>query len=198
MTRQLTTQKLSLAIVAALCLSAPIGARAQDDTRTTDPVVSPEPGVTTTATRPVITNTEKSGQTGVGLQTGSFTGVTAQHWIADDRTINAAVAYARGNTAVSASHIWMFPRLTAGGSALRDFTPYIGAGAVASFGTKADYFSRTSANENMAIAAQIPIGIEYLPRLERFDIFAELAPAFEITPLQAGVFTANLGARYFF
>lgn len=189
---------ISLTIAALLFLAAPFSALAQDDPRPMDARANPEPGISTTAARPVVTNTEKSGQTGVGLQTGSFTGVTAQHWIADDRTLNAAVAYARGNTAVSASHVWMFPRLASGGSSLRDFTPYVGAGAIASFGTQNDYFSRTSANENMVIAAQIPIGIEYLPRLERFDIFAELAPALEITPLQAGVFTANLGARYFF
>lgn len=195
MTRQFGSNKMSLAIAASLLLSLSFTAWAQD---TTDTNANTEPGISTTAPAPTINNSMKEGQTGVGLQTGSLTGVNIQRWIENDRNITGAIAYERGNTAVSLSHIWTFQRMTAQGSLIRDFVPYVGAGAIASFGTKSDYFSRTSANENMAIAAQVPIGIDYLPRLERFDIFAELAPAFEITPLQAGVFTANLGARYFF
>lgn len=193
MTKKQFAKVLPLSLFAVLYLATP-AVNAQDEATTVDT----EPGMSTTATRREVTNVNKSGQSGVGLQTGSLTGVTVQHWIADDSTINAAIAYSRGNTAISAAHIWMFPRATAQGTLVRDFTPYVGAGAMAAFGTQSDYFSRTVARENVAIAAQLPIGIEYLPRLERFDIFAELVPAIEISPVVAGIFTANLGARYFF
>lgn len=80
-----------------------------------------------------------------------------------------------------------------GGGQANAFVPYIGVGAIGASGTHSDYFTRD--NENFAFAAQEPLGFEFLPSPERFDIFTEIAPSIEITPAAAGFVTANLGAE---
>lgn len=144
-----------------------------------------------------VTNQDKDGQFGVGLAVGSLSGLSAQYWLDNDRAINATFAAERGNTAISLAHIWTFHgAFTGSGRNAGNFVPYVGAGAIAAFGTQSDYFTRNT--ENVALAAQVPLGIEFLPSLQRFDIFAELAPSLEITPTAVGFLTADLGARFYF
>lgn len=144
-----------------------------------------------------VSNQEKSGQMGIGVAVGSLTGLTTQFWLSNDHAMNATFAAERGNTAISIAHLWLFRGAFAnGGREANYFVPYIGVGAVAAFGTQSDYF--TKENENIATAAQIPVGIEFLPTLERFDVFAELVPSLEITPTAVGFLTADLGARFYF
>ena len=144
-----------------------------------------------------VTNAEKSGQVGLGLAVGSLIGLSAQYWVDNDHALNATFATEHGNAALSAAHLWLFRG--AFGDSSREatsFLPYIGAGAIAAFGTQSDYFTRN--NRNTAIAAQLPLGIEFLPILQRFDIFAEVAPSLEITPTVVGFLTALVGARFYF
>ena len=144
-----------------------------------------------------ISNREKAGEFGVGLAVGSLSGLSTQYWLENDRAINATFAANRGNTAIAVSHLWLFRGAFANGHRESNyFVPYIGAGAIAAFGTQSDYFTRN--NENVAVAAQVPFGIEFLPELQRFDVFFEVAPSIELTPTSAGFLTADLGARFFF
>lgn len=146
---------------------------------------------------PVVTNSEKIDQFGVGLSVGSLTGLSAQYWLDNERTLNGTFAAANGNTAVSVAHLWLFHGAFANsGSQGSAFVPYVGVGAIGASGTHSDYFTRD--NENFAFAAQVPLGLEFLPSPERFDIFIEIAPSIEITPASAGFVTANLGARFYF
>jgi hypothetical protein len=144
-----------------------------------------------------VANEEKAGQFGAGLAVGSLTGLSTQYWLDNGRAINATFAAERGNVALSVAHLWLFRGAFANTSRrANDFVPYIGIGAIAAFGTQSDYFTRN--NENVAVAAQVPFGIEFLPSLQRFDIFAELAPSLEIVPTTGGFLTADLGARFYF
>jgi hypothetical protein len=144
-----------------------------------------------------VSNQEKTGQVGVGLAGGSLTGLSTQFWMDNDRAINATFAAEHGNSAISVAHLWLFRGVFAvAGREANYFVPYIGVGAIAAFGTQSDYFMRN--NENVVAAAQVPLGIEFLPSLQRFDVFAELVPSLEITPTTVGFLTADLGARFYF
>ena len=144
-----------------------------------------------------VSNQAKTGQVGVGLAVGSLTGLSTQFWLDNDRAINATFAAERGNSAISVTHLWLFHGVFANVSREANyFVPYVGVGAIAAFGTQSDYFTRN--NENVATAAQVPLGIEFLPSLQRFDIFAELIPTYELTPTGVGFLTADLGARFYF
>jgi hypothetical protein len=152
---------------------------------------------TSTSSYPSINNQAKAGQFGLGLEVGSLAGVSGQYWMANDRALNLTFAAEHGNAVISGAHLWLFPGAFAdGGRDANYFVPYIGAGAIAAFGTQSDYFSRNS--ENVAVAAQIPLGIEFLPSLQRFDVFAEIAPSLELVPTMVGFLTADLGARFYF
>lgn len=146
---------------------------------------------------PVVTNIEKIDQFGIGLSVGSLTGLSTQYWLDNERTLNGTFAAENGNTAVSVAHLWLFRGAFAGKSSQANaFVPYIGVGAIGAFGKHSDYFTRD--NENFAFAAQVPLGMEFLPGPERFDIYIEIAPSIELTPTSGGFVTANLGARFYF
>ncbi len=149
---------------------------------------------------PLITNSEKNNQIGIGLSLGSLTGLSSQYWLDNHRALNGTFAAENGNTAVSVTHLWLFRGAFVGSTGeANSFVPYIGIGAIAAFGKQSDYFTRDSGNnENFAFAAQVPLGIEFLPGPERFDIFVEVAPSIAVTPTSRGFVTANLGARFYF
>ncbi|MGZ3721750.1 MAG: hypothetical protein ACXVA9_02390 [Bdellovibrionales bacterium] len=137
-------------------------------------------------------------QFGVGIQVGSLSGVNFEYWKTHDTTFNAALTFSRGNNAFSLTHLWMFQN-TFGGDA-RAFVPFIGAGALGVwYNSSADIGeNRNYNNDRFILAAQAPLGIEFLPSGQRFSVFGELAPSIEVTPYFVGFLTADIGARLFF
>jgi hypothetical protein len=147
-----------------------------------------------------VTNADKAGQFGVGLEAGSLPGINFEYWMANDRSLNGTIAFYNGNTEISLAHLWVFRNAfsnLSGDPQASYFAPYIGAGALLGFGTSNDEFSR-NIDTNAAVAAQVPLGIAFLPSQQRFSIFAELAPTVEIAPVGTGFITADLGAKFFF
>jgi hypothetical protein len=146
-----------------------------------------------------VNNADKINQVGVGLQAGSLSGVNAEYWVSENRAFEGSLTGEHGNMALSAAHLWMNRGAFSSVSSSRyvdDFVPFIGAGALVAFGNQSDFFDKN--DETVALAAQIPLGIEYMPRMQRFSIFADIAPSYEVTPIAVGFVTADLGARLFF
>jgi len=152
-------------------------------------------GRTTAAQDKALNVPDKTDELGVGLQLGSLSGVNLEYWLTQDRTMNAALTAERGNVALNATHVWLFAN-TFGGQ-FRNFVPFVGAGLLGAWGDRSDYFRRAN-NENFALALHVPLGIEFLPRLERFGIFAELAPSLEFVPQSFAFVTGDVGARFYF
>jgi hypothetical protein len=142
-----------------------------------------------------LTNVDKTDQIGLGVQVGSLSGVGVEYWLTNEQTINAAIVGERQNVGLSASYSWKFRNVFSG--EFSRFVPFVGAGVIGANGTHTDVFKRAD-NENFALAAQIPVGIEYLPRLYRFGVFAEIAPSLQIAPTAYAFITGDLGARYYF
>jgi hypothetical protein len=145
---------------------------------------------------PNTTNAQKSDQVGIGVQAGSLTGVNAQYWFNNYRALNAAVTFTSGNTGVSVDHRW-FDRDAFSGDA-QSLAPFVGAGLLAAFGDRSDVFLRDAQRENFGIAAQVPVGLEWLPNAERFSVFGELTPSLELAPIATLFLTADVGARFYF
>jgi hypothetical protein len=138
---------------------------------------------------------DKTDELGIGLQAGSLTGVNLQYWATANRTINGSLTSEFGNTALAVSHNWYFHDTFKG--QFNNFVPFIGAGVIGAWGSKNDSF-RKNANEDFGLAVQVPLGIEFLPHMRRFSVFAEFAPSLEVTPANYGFLTGDVGARYFF
>lgn len=143
-----------------------------------------------------ISNAEKAGHIGVGLQAGSNTGVNAEYWAAQNRAWTAAISQEHGNAAVLFGHNWMYRDVFAGSASA--ITPYIGAGLLGVFGNNDDYLNRTETNRDFVLAAQMPLGLEWLPHTQRFSIFGQISPSIEVTPLLLGFMGADIGARFYF
>lgn len=147
--------------------------------------------------RGIVNNINKTEDIGVGLQAGSLPGINLEYWVAAFRTWNAALVVEHRNTGASFGHHWMF-RDAFGGNGY-SFTPYLGAGVLAVFGKNSDSFDRAPGNtDSFALAAQAPVGIEFLPRSLRFGIFAQIAPSLELVPISVGFLTGDVGARFYF
>lgn len=142
-----------------------------------------------------VTNQSKADQLGAGIQIGSLSGVNFEYWADSNRTFNGAMTFARGNTAVTFATLWMFRDALKGSAS--NFVPFIGAGVLAVWGNRDDYFSRRS-SESFVLAAQVPMGIQFLPHQERFGLFVEFSPSLEIVPATYGFITGDIGARYYF
>jgi hypothetical protein len=144
-----------------------------------------------------INNEQKSGQLGVGLEVGSMSGVTFEYWLASQDTVNIGLTSVQGNLGLGLTRNWVFRNAFAGNGRYSNyFAPYIGAGALAAFGTQNDYY--TNNNQNFALAATVPLGIEFLPVTQRFSVFLEVNPTIEVIPAVAGVILSDLGARFYF
>jgi hypothetical protein len=144
-----------------------------------------------------INNEQKAGQLGVGLEVGALSGATFEYWTASQDTVNVNITSVQGNLGLGATHNWMFRDAFRGtGRYGSYFVPYVGAGALAAFGTQNDYF--TNNTQNFALAATVPLGVEFLPLAQRFSVFLELAPTIEVVPAVAGVILSDLGARFYF
>lgn len=169
-----------------LCFASFIVAQSQAQT----------PTVNTRSPGPNVTNADKTGQTGVGLQVGTLPGVAIDYWDSSRTTWNGSLVseFGYGNVGIGAARLWKFP--DAFGGDANQFVPYLGAGLLGVFGTQSDYlYTRT---QQAAVAAQLPIGIDFLPQQERFGIFAELKPSLEVAPNLYGFFMADVGARFYF
>jgi hypothetical protein len=134
-----------------------------------------------------------AGSIGIGLQVGSLSGVNIEYWASTDRTWNAIFAIEHLNSAIGVAHHWMLENIV---SASAKTLPYIGLGMLEASGTESDIFSRN--DETHALAAQVPLGFEYLPSQKRYSIFAEVDPSLEISPVATGFFTVDFGGKYYF
>lgn len=146
-----------------------------------------------------VNNINKVSDIGVGFQVGSYSGINLEYWLTQNQTANASLGFAYGNTAVGLDYVWLFRDTFT--NQLRDFVPYVGFGAVGVFGNNADYLDRNLArkpSENFGFLVHVPVGIQYLPRMQRFGLFAELAPSLEIVPNNFGLLTGDVGARFYF
>lgn len=154
-------------------------------------------GGTSTLSAQSLSGNSRDQHFGVGIQVGTLSGLTFEYWNTPDTTVNANLTFTRGNTAFGLHHLWMFRNALSGEASA--FVPYFGAGALgvwANNSMDSDNFNYN--NARFILAAQAPVGMEFLPSLQRFSVFAELAPSLEVTPYTVGFLTADIGARLYF
>jgi hypothetical protein len=143
-----------------------------------------------------VNNIYKTGQVGVGIQVGANTGIVADYWTSESTTLNLNLTALNGNFGVGAAHDWMFRDAFGSGEVARTFVPFVGVGALGVFGAESDSFRRNE--QNFALAAQMPIGVEYLPSRQRFSIYAQVLPSVELTPYGYFFINGDIGGKFYF
>jgi len=135
------------------------------------------------------------GTLGLGVNFGEVTGITGKVWQHPDAAIDAMIGGAADQKWLAqASYEKHF--LQAFGTNTKfvsELAPYVGGGAGAGF-------NRTINNTkyDSDIFLRIPIGMAWLPDATPLDVFVEVSPTVDVSPVTFSYLTANLGARYYF
>ncbi len=134
-------------------------------------------------------STVQQNQWGVGVIAGEPTGLSLKTWLSDDRALDAAVAWSfegRSSLHVHASylfHDFELIRTDRGSMPL-----YIGAGL--------RYKARSGQKDRFGI--RTPIGIAYHLPDNPIEVFAEVAPIFDLSPDSRVVISGSIGFRFYF
>ncbi len=139
---------------------------------------------------------------GMGIKWGTFTGVSAKYWSDDYQAVEISAAFADANTIIGVDYLWNFRGAVANlvqFKGVDNFIPFAGVGLLSSFGTNSSntrIFNRDT--EAFALAARIPIGIEFLPSSVHMGIYGEIGLGYSFIPNSYSFATADVGARYYF
>lgn len=143
-----------------------------------------------------ITNEHKAGQIGVGAQAGANTGITADYWTTDHNSISLNLTGFGKNFGIGGAYNWMLRNAFGSGEIGRGFVPFAGIGAIGVFGTESDNFKREG--QRVALAVQVPLGLQWLPITQRFGLFGKISPSVELAPYGYFFIDADIGARFYF
>ena len=134
---------------------------------------------------------------GVGVQVGTLSGLSFEYWNSRTTTLNTSLTVTRGNTAAGFTHVWMIPEAFEG--SWRAVVPFVGAGFLGMWANSSrDPGNQIYRNDHFAVSLQVPIGVQYLPLAERYSVFAEVVPSYEVAPAQVGFVNADIGVRLYF
>jgi hypothetical protein len=134
-----------------------------------------------------------AGRFGAGILIGEPTGITAKYWLNDTLAFDGALGASLHDDVDELTSFYMhgdilwhkFDLITVPRGKL---PVYIGAGVLVRFRDHAD-------NE---AGVRIPLGVSYLFDNAPVDIFAEIAPAIDISPAVRGEITGGIGVRFWF
>jgi hypothetical protein len=126
---------------------------------------------------------------GLGVILGEPTGLSAKYWLDNATALDFGLAYSfiQSTNVLSIHCDYIYHNYGLVKSELR-LPVYYGFGA--RLGSRSD--------DKGTLGARGVIGIAYLDRQNPFDIFAEIAPVFDLFPKTALHIELAIGARYFF
>lgn len=131
-----------------------------------------------------------AGRLGAGVMFGEPVGGTLKYWLTDQFALDAAAGWSPRSDSYLYLHsdvLWHnFNLIPVQEGRL---PVYIGVGGFARF--------RNHDRDDQA-GIRLPIGISYMFKEVPVDIFAEIAPAIDLTPSVRGDFTGGFGIRYWF
>lgn len=129
---------------------------------------------------------------GLGVLVGDPTGISAKVWETHTSALDAGAAWSLSQNGVFQLHAdWLWNaygwlELEHGKLPL-----YVG------FGFRF-LFRDLDATNTTQFALRFPLGIDFMSRRRRFDVFAEIVPVLELTPENAFNLDGGVGIRYWF
>lgn len=141
------------------------------------------------ATISLNANPVQQNQWGVGVIAGEPTGLSFKTWLSDEHALDAAIAWSfeeKSSLHIHASYLLHDFELL---NADRGEMPlYIGAGL--------RYKARSGQSDRLGI--RVPVGIAYHMPNDPIEIFAEIAPIFDLSPGSRVVVSGSIGIRFYF
>jgi hypothetical protein len=123
---------------------------------------------------------------GLGVILGEPTRVSLKNWISSANAVDAGVAWSfkgSGYLHIHADYLWHFPDAI---QSTERFVPYAGIGG------------RLGLSSSVVIGVRGAGGLAWWPSGVPLDVFAEIAPVFDLAPATSFSLMGGVGVRYFF
>lgn len=135
---------------------------------------------------------------GVGIMVGEPTGLSLKKWVAEDRAINAGIAWSFADNASLHFHgDYLFHRFDILSTPELSGTLPIHYGIGFRAKLREDNRGRGRNDANAMISVRFPIGLSYLLPDAPIDIFAEIVPVLDVAPKTDFSLNAAIGIRYY-
>jgi hypothetical protein len=143
---------------------------------------------------------EGSGNFGLGLVLGEPTGISANYWIRNDRSIDGELSFDFNNFfLIQSDYLFHFHGLFGTRESFtQHLEPYLGIGGVLFFATGNRATSSYFTNGTVGFGVRIPFGAEWMIPSSPFGIFLELVPGIGLIPGTFGFLQGGIGARIYF
>jgi hypothetical protein len=125
---------------------------------------------------------------GIGVFAGEPSGFSGKWWLADNRAVDAVTGWSLGEGDFYAHTDYLWHRMIEDEELGGSVPLYYGVGARI----------LTREDEDARFGVRIPIGLDYMLGEDRFDVFIEIAPIFDVVPETQFDLSAGIGARYYF
>jgi hypothetical protein len=123
---------------------------------------------------------------GLGVIFGEPTGVSLKQWVSSQNAIDAGIAWSfkgDGYLHIHGDYLWHFPQAI---NSEQRFVPYAGIGG------------RLGFSSDVVLGVRGVGGLAWWPKGVPLDVFAELAPVFDLAPSTDFDLMGGIGVRYFF
>ena len=147
----------------------------------------------TNSANPADISTSYTGRFGAGVIFGEPTGASLKFWLNDTVAIDGAVGASFNDNDDDDASFYMHSDLLWHNFALipvpRGRLPvYLGGGGLVRF----------RHHDDNQVGVRVPVGLSYMFDSAPVDIFAEVAPAIDISPGVRGEITGGIGIRFWF
>ena len=127
--------------------------------------------------------------TGIGIIIGEPTGISAKFWTSDNNAFDAALAYSFSDK----DHLYLHINYLHHNVSQLDNVGipwYWGIGGNVRYNEKA--------NDEVKLAARVPIGLNYMLESMPSEAFIEVSPALDVVPKVGFSMGAAIGFRFYF
>ncbi len=131
-----------------------------------------------------------AGDVGLGIIAGEPTGLSLKTWVGDREAVDAAVGWSLGDEGWFYGHCdYLHHRYDLDPEEFAGSVPYY-------FGVGCRILLRDGGDSKLGF--RIPVGLDYIFRDSRFDVFMEVAPILNLVPETEFDWSGGVGARFWF
>ena len=136
-----------------------------------------------------VSGINEPGSLGVGAMLGEPIGLSVKYWLSDKTAVDGGVGYSFEDEDGCQLHAdVLFHKFDLWRADTRDLPVYVGVGGRVKFVDHGDNHA----------GIRIPVGVSYLMRTQRLELFAEVAPVLDVAPATTLEWNGEVGIRFYF
>lgn len=141
---------------------------------------------------------------GAGVLLGDPTALSAKYFLDNRTAVDAGLSFGGHYFMLFGDYLKHFPgSIKANNAFISSLNPYVGVGPLIAIDTEEDRHDKhhhifEDDDDDFALAARIPLGIEWLANEIPLGISLEIVPGIVIVPATEAFFQGGLAIRYYF